>query len=55
MKDKKQQRVRARAVLGGVFKLGDKIDDPDATVAQLKMREQRLQRKLRQLKKETTP
>ncbi len=32
MKDKKQQRVRARAVLGGVFKLVDKIDDPNATV-----------------------
>ncbi len=32
MKTKKQQRVRARAVLGGVFKLVDKIDDPDATV-----------------------
>ena len=28
----KQRRVRARAVLGGAFKLVDKLDDPDATV-----------------------
>ncbi len=32
MKDKKQQRVRARAVLGGAFKLVKKLDDPSATV-----------------------
>ncbi len=31
MKTKKQHRVRARAVLGGVFKLVDKLDDPNAT------------------------
>ena len=33
----------------------EEVEDPEATVAQLKMREQRLQRKLRQLRGETTP
>ena len=31
MKNKKQQRVRARLVLGNVFKAVEKLDDPDAT------------------------